>query len=98
MTILATCVSFELNPRAYLHEVTKLILNGWPKARLRELHPELAVVRAQKPISALRWPGNGLGDGDVAFERVTIHRIHKEAAYVPEIAVCKPFTCIVFDL
>lgn len=52
LTILATCVSFELNPRAYLHVVTKHILNGWPKARLRELlpdqivqlHPELAVV------------------------------------------------------
>lgn len=52
LTILATCVSFELNPRAYLHVVTKHILDGWPNARLRELlpdqivrlHPELLVV------------------------------------------------------
>ena len=42
-TILATCVSFELNPRAYLHVVTKHILNGWPKARLRELLPDQIV-------------------------------------------------------
>lgn len=52
LTILATCVSFELNSRAYLHVVTKHILDGWPNARLRELlpdqivrpHPELLVV------------------------------------------------------
>lgn len=57
LTILATCVSFELNPRAYLHVVTKHILEGWPMTRLRELlpdqivrlHPELLVVPRPEP-------------------------------------------------
>lgn len=51
LTILATCIAHDVNPRAYLHLVTKLIVHGWPNARLRELlpdrilatHPELFV-------------------------------------------------------
>ena len=51
LTIVATCIAHEVNPRAYLHRVTKLIVNGWPQSRLRELlpdrmlaaHPELFV-------------------------------------------------------
>jgi hypothetical protein len=51
LTIIATCIAHEINPRAYLHLVTKLIVNGWPQARVRDLlpdrilaeHPELHV-------------------------------------------------------
>jgi transposase len=51
LTLLATCIAHDVNPRAYLHLVTKLIVRGWPQARLRELlpdrmlavHPELFV-------------------------------------------------------
>jgi transposase len=51
LSILATCIAHDINPRAYLHVVTKLIVNGWPNAKLRDLlpdrilgsHPELYV-------------------------------------------------------
>lgn len=40
LTIVGTCVAQRINPRAYLHKVMKLIVNGWPQARLRELLPD----------------------------------------------------------
>ena len=51
LTIVATCIAHDVNPRAYLHLVTKLIVNGWPNSKLRDLlpdrmlaaHPELGV-------------------------------------------------------
>jgi transposase len=62
LTIIGTCVAHRINPRAYLHVVTKLIVNGWPQARLRELlpdriaelHPELRLPpRSPRPQPAL---------------------------------------------
>lgn len=51
LTIIATCIAHHVNPRAYLHLITKRILQGWPQKKLRELlpdrilgnHPELYV-------------------------------------------------------
>ena len=51
LAIMATCIAHDVNPRAYLHLVTGLIVHGWPQSRLRELlpdrillsHPELFV-------------------------------------------------------
>jgi transposase len=51
LSIVATCIAHDVNPRPYLHLVTKLIVHGWPHSRLRELlpdrmlqaHPELSV-------------------------------------------------------
>jgi transposase len=51
LTIIATAIAHDVNPRAYLHLVTRLILNGWPQAHVRDLlpdrilaaHPELYV-------------------------------------------------------
>jgi transposase len=51
LTIVATAIAHDVNPRAYLHVVSKLIVNGWPQAKLRDLlpdrllasHPELYV-------------------------------------------------------
>jgi len=40
LSIVATCIAHDINPRAYLHVVTKLIVQGWPKAKLRELLPD----------------------------------------------------------
>ena len=40
LTLLGTCIAHRINPRAYLHAVTKLIVNGLPNARLRELLPD----------------------------------------------------------
>lgn len=40
LSIIATCIAHDVNPRAYLHRVTKLIVQGWPKAKLRELLPD----------------------------------------------------------
>lgn len=51
LSIIATCIAHDINPRAYLHLVTTLIVRGWPNNKLRELlpdrmlaaHPELYV-------------------------------------------------------
>jgi hypothetical protein len=51
LTIVATCIAHDVNPRAYLHLVTQRIVHGWPNAKLRDLlpdriltaHPELYV-------------------------------------------------------
>jgi transposase len=51
LSIVGTCIAHEVNPRAYLHLVTKLIVQGWPRSKLRDLlpdrmlasHPELYV-------------------------------------------------------
>ena len=51
LSIIATAIAHGLNPRAYLHAVVKLLVEGWPAERLRELlpdriaalHPELSV-------------------------------------------------------
>jgi transposase len=40
LTIIGTCIAHDVNPRPYLHIVTKLIVHGWPQARLRELLPD----------------------------------------------------------
>jgi hypothetical protein len=40
LSIVASCIAHDVNPRAYLHRVTKLIVHGWPQSRLRELLPD----------------------------------------------------------
>ncbi|MBC7018257.1 transposase domain-containing protein, partial [Salmonella enterica] len=40
LSIVATCIAHDVNPRAYLHIVTKLIVQGWPTSRLRDLLPD----------------------------------------------------------
>jgi hypothetical protein len=44
LTIVATCVSYGVNPRAYLHLATTLIINRCPHAKLRELLPDRLAV------------------------------------------------------
>jgi transposase len=44
LTIIGTCIAHDVNPRAYLHRVTKLIVQGWPHAKLRELLPDRMLV------------------------------------------------------
>jgi hypothetical protein len=51
LSIIATCIAHDVNPRAYIHLVTRLIVQGWPNNALRQLlpdrmlaaHPELYV-------------------------------------------------------
>ena len=58
LTIVGTCVAHGVNPRAYLHLVTNLIINGWPQAKLRDLlpdrlavaYPDLAVRESRSPL------------------------------------------------
>jgi transposase len=40
LSIIATCIAHDVNPRAYLHLVTRLIVEGWPQAKLRDLLPD----------------------------------------------------------
>jgi transposase len=48
LTVIATCVSHGVNPRAYLHLVTKLLVDRWPQAKLRDLLPDrLAVIHPE---------------------------------------------------
>lgn len=57
LTIIATCIAHDVEPRAYLHLVMKLILEEWPNAKLRDLlpdrivreHPELALHLVDSP-------------------------------------------------
>ena len=44
LSIIATCIAHDVNPRAYLHLVTKLIVQGWPQAHLRDLLPDRVLV------------------------------------------------------
>jgi transposase len=44
LTIIGTCIAHDVNPRAYLHRVTKLIVQGWPQTKLRELLPDRMLV------------------------------------------------------
>jgi len=63
LTIVATCVSYGVNPRAYLHLATKLIINRWPQAKLRDLLPDrLALAHPDLLLTdgALRSPLLGL--------------------------------------
>jgi hypothetical protein len=58
LTILATCIAHDVNPRAYLHLVSKLIVRGWPQSKLAELlpdqlrrmHPELALLPSEDEL------------------------------------------------
>lgn len=47
-----TCIAHDVNPRAYLHLVTKLIVRGWPQSKLAELLPD-ALRRAHPAIALL---------------------------------------------
>jgi transposase len=40
LSIIATCIAHDVNPRAYLHRVVHCIVHGWPQAQLRELLPD----------------------------------------------------------
>jgi transposase len=40
LSIIATCIAHDVNPRAYLHAITKLIVGGWPQAKVRDLLPD----------------------------------------------------------
>lgn len=64
LTIFATCIAHDVNPRAYLHLVTRLIVNGWPSEQLRDLlpdrilntHPELHVGEQAPALPAAAQP------------------------------------------
>jgi len=68
LTIVATCVAHGVNPRAYLHLVTKLLVDRWPLAKLRELlpdrlavtHPELVVRDGPFRSAVLLGPADPL--------------------------------------
>jgi hypothetical protein len=44
LSIIATCIAHDVNPRAYLHLVTRLIVEGWPQSKLRELLPDRILI------------------------------------------------------
>jgi hypothetical protein len=63
LTIVATCVSYGVNPRAYLHLATRLIVDGWPQAKLRALLPDRLALAHQDILltdGVLRSPLVGL--------------------------------------
>ncbi len=66
LTIVGTCVSYGINPRAYLHLAAKLVVERWPQSKLRDLlpdrvghaHPEL-VLRSgpfRSPLLGVETP------------------------------------------
>jgi transposase len=44
LSIVATCIAHDVNPRAYLHKVVHAIVHGWLQARLRDLLPDRMLV------------------------------------------------------
>lgn len=68
LTIVATCIAQRINPRAYLHCVTRRLLDGWPNAKLRELlpdrivllHPELRLAPRRDVAKALSPPSESV--------------------------------------
>lgn len=44
LSIIATCIAHDVNPRAYLHVVTRLVVHGWPQRQLRDLLPDRILV------------------------------------------------------
>jgi len=44
LSIVATCIAHDVNPRAYLHTVVHSIVHGWPQAKLRDLLPDRMLV------------------------------------------------------
>ena len=59
LSIVSTCLAHAVNPRAYLHFVLrKIVLEGWPQARLDELLPD--VVTRLEPSLALPTPRRAL--------------------------------------
>lgn len=44
LSIVATCIAHDVNPRAYLHQVVHCIVHGWPQDKLRELLPDRMLV------------------------------------------------------
>lgn len=51
LSIIGTCIAHEVNPRAYLHLVVRLIAEGWPQSRLRDLLPD-RIVREHPDLAA----------------------------------------------
>lgn len=62
LSTIATCIEHDVNPRAYLHLVTRLVVGGWPQRQLRELLPERIVVA--HPELATGEPAALLPSGD----------------------------------
>lgn len=68
LSIIATCIAHDVNPRAYLQKIAHCIVHGWPQSKLRELlpdrmlaaHPELyagdpdalPIPKAHQPLPA----------------------------------------------
>ena len=61
LSIVATCVAHDVNPRAYLHLVTRLIVERWPNAKLRDLLPDRIIAS---------YPRLFVGDATLLPERV----------------------------
>jgi transposase len=61
LSIVATCVAHDVNPRAYLHLVTKLIVQGWPQAKLRDLLPDRMLAAHPELFIGDRGPLPALG-------------------------------------
>jgi hypothetical protein len=45
LSIIATCIAHDVNPRAYLHRVVHCIVHGWPQAKLRDLLPDRMLLQ-----------------------------------------------------
>jgi len=44
LSIVATCIAHDVDPRAYLHKVVNAIVHGWPQEQLRDLLPDRMLV------------------------------------------------------
>jgi transposase len=73
LTIVGTCIAHEINPRAYLHLVTKMLVYGWPQSRLRDLLPDHLAVKHPELL---------LRDDDVANYLPEIEKVARVPAFL----------------
>jgi hypothetical protein len=52
LSIVATCIAHDVNPRAYLHKAIHAVVHGWPQAKLRELLPDRMLLAHPELTSA----------------------------------------------
>jgi transposase len=56
LTIVATCIAHDVNPRAFLHLITNLIVQGWPQSKIRDLLPDRVLASHPQLQISLHTP------------------------------------------
>jgi transposase len=64
LTIIGSCIAHDVNPRAYLHLITKLIVQGWRQVKLRDLLPD-RMLGTHPDLYLGDWAGTDAASGRI---------------------------------